>query len=501
LGAQPIVAPDLSLRSRDAWWLMAVGKLRAGSSIAQAKAATATIAQRIATAGEGHRNVVATVTPMHGGVPPKDADQVAPIGFLALAATGLILLICCANVSNMLLARAVRRRHEITVRRSVGATRGRVVRQLLTESLVLAVCASVAGLVAALWATDALTKALIPTADVSLDSHTVVFAIAIAAVTSLLFGTLPAVGATRGDLAVALRDGATLVDRRRSRVQGVLVVAQIALSLVLLVTSSMFLGGLYDASRLDLGFDASTRVLAASFDLGLQGYTPERTNAFLSTLTREVGALPGVTSVSVTNVVPLGNRRTGMDVKLDPRESDQTPAVNSGGLYSSVIRPGYFRTVGIDLVVGRDFTADDGPTRAGVVIVSEDFARRAWPGANPLGKHVIVGGEQPLAVVGVARTARTFAIGERLRPIVYRPQLQAQGERSLAVVVRSRGNAADLGPAIRTTVRRLDRDLPLYDVQTLGANRQTRLSDIALGSTLLGLIGAVSLLLASVCTS
>src|SRR5262249_9470251 len=154
-----------------------------------------------------HHGIVATIAPMRGGVPPKDAAQAAPIGFLASAATGLILLICCANVSNMLLARAVRRRHEITVRLSVGATRRRVVRQLLTESLVLAACASIAGLVAALWATDALTKALIPTADVSLEWHTIAFAILIAVATSLLFGTLPAIGATRGDLAVALRDG------------------------------------------------------------------------------------------------------------------------------------------------------------------------------------------------------------------------------------------------------------------------------------------------------
>src|SRR5262249_17575140 len=168
MGTQPFVAPDLSVRSRDAWWLMSVGKLRAGTSLAQAKAATATIARRIAAADSGGLGgLVAPTAPMRGGVPPKDADQAAPIGFLASAATGLILLICCANVSNMLLARAVRRRHEITVRLSVGATRRRVVRQLLTESLVLAGCASVAGLAAALWPPDALTKALIPTPAVS----------------------------------------------------------------------------------------------------------------------------------------------------------------------------------------------------------------------------------------------------------------------------------------------------------------------------------------------
>jgi predicted permease len=499
MGTQPIVAPDLPIKSRDAWWLQAVGQLSPGTSVTQASAAMSTIARRIAAADTGgHRGVIASVAAMRGGLPPKDTAEAAPIGLLASAATGLILLICCANVSNMLLSRAVRRRHEITVRLSVGATRSRVVRQLLTESIVLAACASGAGLVAALWATDALTRALIPTADVSLEWHTVAFAVLIAVVTAILFGTLPAIGATRGGLAAALRDAATLVDRRRSRLQGVLVIAQIALSLALLVTSSMFLGGLYDASRLELGFDASAHVLAASFNLALQGYTPERTNGFLTTLTRQVAALPGVTGVSVTTVVPLGNRRAGTDVKLPPSESDQTASLNSGGVFSSVVRPGYFRTVGIDIVVGRDFTTEDGPARPGVVIVSEDFARRAWPGANPLGRHVTVGGETPLTVVGVAHTARTFAVGERLRPIVYRPQLQAPDERDLSLIVRSVGNAADLGPSIRAAVRSLDRDLPLYDMQTLGANRESRLSDMALGSTLLGLIGAASLLLASV---
>jgi predicted permease len=499
LAMQPRVMPDLPIASRNAWWLGAIGQLREGVTIAHANTVARTVAARIAAQDPGHEKVTVKVSALHGGIEPKDAVQAAPIGFLAAVATSLILLICCANAANMLLARALGRRHEIAVRLSLGATRSRLIRQLLTEAIVLAGAASLLGLILSFWMTDAITRAILPTADVSLDANTVLFATAAAVLTGLVFGGIPAVHATRGDLATRLKDSRASIDRRRSRIQGALVVAQIALSLVLLATSGMFLGGLVRATRAELGFDASAHVIAASFDLGLQGYTPERAASFMATLTRDVAGLPGVTSVSATNVVPLGNRRASNDATLDANEAGAGHATSVEGIYDNIVRPGFFHAVGIDLVTGRDFDANDVASAPGVVIVSEDFARRAWGMASPIGKHVRVGGaSEPLTVIGVAHTALTFGLGERLRPLVYRSALQFPNDRNVTLLVRSPGDATTLAPAVRARLRALDANLPVYEVQSLGAYRESRLSDLALGSVLLGLIGGISLLLATV---
>jgi len=499
---QPRVAPDLPLSDGNNWWLSAMGKLKPGVSLSQAQAAVGTIAARIAARDSaGHANVSAAVFAMHGGVEPKDARQIVPVGALAAVATGLILLICCANVSNMLLGRAVGRRREIAVRLSLGATRGRVVRQLLTESMLLAAAASACGMILAVWATDTLASALLPTADVSPERHTIAFAVAAAAVTGLVFGLVPALHATRGDYASALKEGALGFDRRRSRLQGAFVVAQVSLSLVLLVASGMFLDGLLRAARADVGFDATSHVLATSFDLGMQGYTTERASAFITSLEREAAALPGVVEVSMTSVVPLGNTRRGMTVSLDPTDRDRASDFSSGGadVYDNIVRAGFFRTLGIALVAGRDFSATDVVGSPGVVIVSEDFARRAWPGADPLGKRLSTNGDKGpyLTVIGVARTVLTFGLGERLRPIVYRSHLQFPDARDVTLLVRSAGDATLLAPAIRRLVRGLDPNLPIYGVESLGQYRRQRLSDMAIGSSLLGIIGALAVSLAS----
>jgi len=259
------------LDSPNTWWLKAIGQLKPGVSFEQAKAAVATIGARIAHADSiEHGDVATTVARISGGVTPNTGQDVLPVAVLAAAATGLILLICCANVSNMLLARAVGRRREISVRLSLGASRARVVRQLLTEAAVLALAAGAAGLLIAQWATDLLTRAIPVPISVSPDRATIAFTIAAALVTGVVFSLVPSLHATRGDLAAALKDSMVGRDRRRSRLQNGFVVTQLSLSLVLLVTAGMFLSSLYRSTKRDVGFEATSRVLAASFDLGLQ---------------------------------------------------------------------------------------------------------------------------------------------------------------------------------------------------------------------------------------
>jgi predicted permease len=401
----------------------------------------------------------------------------------------------------MLLARGVGRRREIAVRRSLGATRGRVIRQLVGESMLLAALGAGVGLILSAWATDAMTTVLLPFVDAAPRPSVVAFAIAVATATALISGLVPALHATRADPATALKDSTIGFDPHRSRLQSAFVVAQVSLSLVLLVASGMFLDALYRASRTPLGFDATAHVLAASVDLDLQGYSPERATTFINTLESRAAALPGVTSVSTTNNVPLGETRVGVDIALDPHESDQTSAFSEGmSVYENVVRPGFFRTIGIDIAAGRDFSAADLPGSDGVIIVSEDFARRAWPGATPLGKHVsVTGATGPyLAVIGVARTALTFGVGERLRPIVYRSQLQAPSSRDVTLLVRSSGDATVLASMVRGVIRDLDGHLPIYALRSLGQYRRDRLSDMSIGSTLLGIVGGLAVILAGV---
>jgi len=489
------------LDSPNTWWLKAIGQLKPGVSFEQAKAAVATIGARIAQADSiNHGDVATTVAHISGGVTPNTGQDVLPVAVLAAAATGLILLICCANVSNMLLARAVGRRREISVRLSLGASRSRVVRQLLTEAAVLALGAGAAGLLIAQWATDLLTRAIPVPMQVSPDRATIAFTVAAALVTGVVFSLVPSLHATRGDLASALKDSIVGRDRRRSRLQNGFVVTQLSLSLVLLVTAGMFLSSLYRSTKLDVGFEATSRVLAASFDLGLQSYTPERSTTFVDALEERVRAIPGVIDVGVTNNVPMGERRIGAGVALDPRETGGAVTRESGDVYDNIVRPGFFKTLGIGIVRGRDLATTDRFEGEKVAIVSEDFARRAWPNSDPIGKHISEEGpEGPfMTVIGVVREALTYGVSERRRPTVYRSQLQFPNARELTLLVRSTGDAALLTRPVTQAIHALDANLPVFGVETLAQYRRDRLSEPTLGSAMLAVVGGLALLLACV---
>jgi predicted permease len=489
------------LDSPDTWWLKAIGQLKPGVSFEQAKAAVATIGARIARADSiNHGDVATTVARISGGVTPNTGQDVLPVAVLAAAATGLILLICCANVSNMLLARAVGRRREISVRLSLGASRSRVVRQLLTEAAVLALGAGAAGLLIAQWATDLLTRAIPVPIQVSPDRATIAFTVVAALVTGVVFSLVPSLHATRGDLASALKDSIVGRDRRRSRLQNGFVVTQLSLSLVLLVTAGMFLSSLYRSTKLDVGFEATSRVLAASFDLGLQSYTPEHSTTFVNELEARVRAMPGVIDVGVTNNVPMGERRIGAGVALDPRETGGAVTRENGDVYDNIVRPGFFKTLGIGIVRGRDFAATDRLESEQVAIVSEDFARRAWPNSDPIGKHISEEGpEGPfMTVIGVVREALTYGVSERRRPTVYRSQLQFPKARDLTLLVRTSGDATRLARPVTEAIHALDANLPVFGVETLAQYRRDRLSEPTLGSAMLAVVGGLALLLACV---
>jgi predicted permease len=493
---------DSLLTNRGTWWLEGLGRLAPGVSAERASAALATVAARIARADSaGHGTLTASVMRMRGGIGPNDGNDIVPVALLAATVTLLVLLIACANVSNLLLGRAVARRREIAVRLSIGAARSRIVRQLLTEALVLAALGSAAGLLLAGWASDLLASIIPAPLDLSLDGRVLAFSVAAAFATGVAFGLVPALHATRADVTAVLKNGAAIGDRSRARLQRAFVVAQVSLSLVLLVTAGMFLGQLYKASRVDVHFNATDRVLAASFDLGVQGYTAERANAFLEQLAARVAAMPGVEAVSFTNQVPMGERHIGTEITVQGDAAASRRFGERGGLevYESTIRPRYFETIGVPLARGRDFAVGDRVGAEPVAIVSEDFARAAWPTGDAIGKRISTQGERGpfMTIVGVAREAQTYGVAERRRPIVYVPQLQHPRVLDLTLLVRRASPAVSLAAPLRASFRELDRDLPLYDLQTLAQYRYDRGAESRLGSMLLSIFGTLALLLAT----
>lgn len=499
------------LTNRDFWWLRAIGRVAPNVPYERANAAVGAVAARIATVDPAeHKDITARLEPVRNGLSPGEGQDIYPVATLAAIVTALVLLIACANVSNLLLARGVSRRREIAIRRSIGAARFRIVRQLLTESILLALLATVAGLLLATWFSDILVSQLPVPLDISVDRRVLAFCVATAVVTGLTFGIVPAFHATRGDLTSVLKVGLTGFDRGRAKLQGAFVAAQLSLSLVLLATAGIFLSSLFRMSRIDVGFDATTRVLALSFDLGLQGYTPDRANTFINTLGGRAAGLPGVESVSFTNLPPLSGRVIGADLALDlDGRIDSTRFGEAAGVEVTwgTVRPGYFSTVGIPVLAGRDFSDADAIGAAPVAIVSERVAQHAWPGQIPLGKRIsFTGSRGPfMTVIGVARDAIVANNQRELRPQVYTPQRQRPATMDLTLLVRAASitaNGAADASALAASLRRLfsaiDPNLPVFAVQTLAQYREESTAEARLGSRLLSAFGLLALVLASV---
>jgi predicted permease len=488
-------------------WLTAVGRLADGKTVAEATAPMAAVAARLRSSDSIAYREVATARlfPASTGMRPNDMQDVAPVATLAAAVTLLVLLIACANVSNLLLSRAASRRREIGVRLSLGASRGRVIRQLLAEAVMLAAAGAAVGFVIALWATSILASIIPAPLDVRPDWRVLMFTAAAAVVTGIGFGVVPALHATRADLAAVLKDAVVGVDRRRSRLQNGFVVAQLSLSLVLLTMAGMFLGSLYKASHMDVHFDASDRVIAASFDMTLQGYDSASARDFLSRTRAAVVTLPGVRTASMADRPPMGNGRVSVEVFAVGRPAPfGTASVPRGhGAYYSAIDPGFFATVGIPLVRGREFNVSDVAGAARVAIVSEIYARMIWADTNPVGRQITIDAYRgdPITVVGVAREAFTVGIQRQLEepmPMVYRPLRQGPALRAVTVLLRADRDARPLAGPLYATFARLDPNLPLTRVQTLAAYRRDQSDESRLGSTLLAIFGGLALLLATV---
>ena len=415
---------------------------------------------------------------------PRERQQAWFGIFGVMAVMGSVLLVACANVANLLLGRATKRRREIAVRLALGAGRRRIVRQLLTESVLLSVCGGALGLMLARWATDILLS-ILPgldtqgnTAvflDVSLDWRILLFTALLSLVTGIAFGLVPALQTSRPDVISALKDEMpALAGRsRRFSFRNALVVTQVAVSLLLLIPSGLLIRNFWLAQSSDYGFSTEHRYVMA-VDLEGLGYDEKRRRSFRTDLLEQVRAVPGVRSATLADIVPLTGVNmvigleiegespgsSGPDVFTDNRQSlyalDQP-----GSLYLNSVETGYFQTFGIPFSQGRDFTLHDDQSSTDVVVVNETLARRLSPGGNALGKHLIERDQlnkqtRFMEVVGVVRDSKYLWPTERPRYFAYRP-LKQSTPGPVSLVVQSYGDRQAVTNSIRTVARSLDK--------------------------------------------
>ncbi|HTJ24302.1 MAG TPA: ABC transporter permease [Gemmatimonadaceae bacterium] len=479
-------------------WLATIGRLRDGITPQAADAALGVVARRIASADTAARGFDVRTYPAETGVPPGGAMKLLPIAGLCLAVTFALLLIACANLSNLLLARGIMRQREIAVRMAMGASRGRVVSQLLVEAALLGAIGAVLGTILATWAIDAFNAAgMLPVAvEAVLDVRVTVAVVSFALAATLLVGVAPAFDATRRDVNAGLKDGAHGLDRRRARTQHGLVIAQVALSVVLLVTAGLFVASLRKQERFELGFDTSDHVLSVAFNVDELGFSPARRDAFARQLRERAAGMPGVLSVAYADQLPLGELTVSTEFAIDSARG----SLASAHAFRTSVEPRYFSILGIGIRGGRSFTDDDRRGAEPVVIVSEAFARMAWPSGNAIGRRFTVGRSPGtrVTVVGVAADAYVWgAQAEAPRPLLYFPKAQDELGLGTHLLVRTARDARQLIPAIEREARLLDPAVPLFRVQTMAQYRNDRLGDPRNASRLMAIFGALALALAT----
>ena len=431
---------------------------------------------------------------------PDDARR-AFLGFtmLLFGAAGLVLVIASVNVGSMLSARAITRRREMALRTALGAGRGRLVRQLLTESLLLFLVGSIGGVAVAWFATGALERIPIPgdsslSLELSPDPRVYVFAVLVSLATGLLFGLAPALKGVERDITSRLRNDSAGSSARRSLAGNAIIVAQLALSLVLLVAAGLFTRALSDGARVDPGFEPNG-VATTYFNPESWGYDSTKAQRFYRDLRERVKSMPGVTAMTYADMLPLTMSTSGDFVRPDGpgREDDRAARVR---VSISAIDPGYFDVVGIPVGAGRAFVEQDDAKSQKVAVVNETLANRLWPGGGAIGRTFGLGSDRVL-VVGVARDSKYGTLTERATPFVYVPLAQnARPDQRL--MVRTALDPAALAPAIRDAVRALDPALPPPLVTTLRQETSIVLFPQRVAAMVTGVLGGVGLLLAAV---
>jgi predicted permease len=490
---------DQIFRSRQATWLFMGGRLKDGATIAQANAELAAIGAALQQEHPDTNEEMTFKSAPMSAFPGMTSVMAGFIGILMGIVT-LLLMIACVNLAGMLLARGAARTREMAVRIAIGAGPGRVVRQLLTETAVLFVTGGLAGLVLSRWLTS-LLLALLPQLPVPLyveitaDWRVVVFTVAMSLIAAVLCGLAPAIQARRTSLVPSLKSDALDSQPSRLRLRNIFVVGQVTMSLVLVVAAGLFMRALERAASMPTGFDAR-QVDVVSLDLALGRLTAQTGRQFASDLRERASALPGVVSATIATDLPLDGSRMGFGSARVPG----APAPQrDGGIQAdwNVVEPGFFRTLDVRLLKGRDFAETDNSSSPAVAIVNQAFARVAWPGQDAIGRQIEVDTSdqfRPVTVVGVADDARFMSVGEPAQPYIFMPLSQLYHGR-IHLLVKTTGRSAV--PEVRALVRSMNANLPVTEAMPLAQITALGTIPQRLVAAIAGTLGIVGMLLAA----
>jgi predicted permease len=480
-----------------------IGRLRDGVNLGGAEASLKTIASNLERAfpkDNASRSVA--LTPLaDAAVGVNNRTQIVLAGGLMMGVVSLVLLIACVNLANLLLAQAARREREIGLRAALGASQGRVMRQLLTESFVLAILSGAVGLAIAYGGRAVLWSFRPPfildgDIDLSFDSHVLFFTLSVALLTAVVIGLVPAIRAAKPNLIEVLKVGGRggTVGWTRSPFRSLLVVTEIALALVALVGAGLFIRSMQNAQRIDPGFE-SKNLFVFAFDLGALHYEEGRAQQYFRTAIDRAKASPGIESATIASNFPFGG---GLARTVFPEGQNEASGYRGTLTQLDDIAPNFFETLGIPLLLGRGFTDADRKDTKQVAIVSEAMAKQFWPNENAVGKRFHFFGEETLReVVGVARNTVVNVIGEEPQPLAYLPLTQDYAP-AVTMQVRTKGQPQAVIAEVRSQVQSLDTNLALTNLNTIGELIDQGLWAPRMGAVLLTGFGGVALLLAVV---
>ncbi|MGB0036206.1 MAG: ABC transporter permease [Candidatus Acidiferrales bacterium] len=496
---QPQVLPWEDIEERYPTFVHIMGRLKPGVTKAQAQAELSTLAvdfqKEFPNSEKGVGIFVAPVWEAHYGV--QDFLR-SVLGFLMIVAV-FVVLIACVNVANLLLARATSREREIAIRGAMGASRGRLVRQLLAESLLLALAGGVGGIFLAVWGTNLLTFFLPPVhlpigMDLRVDAPVLAFTLLLSLTTGITFGLAPAWRASRTDLNQSLKEGgrSSGASAGSHRLRDLLVVSEMVLATVLLVGAGLLLRSLRNAETVGPGFN-SNHVALAAFDLRTKGYSGEQAASFYDRLLERLRAYPGIESASLERYVPLWF--TGRSYSTT-RVENYTPGPNEDmGIDLNVVGPEYFKVTQIPLISGRDFSEQDRPGAPKVVIVNQTMANRFWPGQDASGHRVHIYSDWR-TIVGVARDIKYHRMNEPPESFIYLPELQVEGT-DANILVRSQLPTATVISAVRAAVLSLDSKVQPVETDDLAGLLHVSLFANRIAATIAAVLGALGMLLAA----
>jgi predicted permease len=506
------IMPDLTadgsaIDKRDNQWLMLDARLKPGVTRARAALLVNVVKKRLDDAFHKDDKTHEKVTLQQaGGLIGGSITPAFTLMAVLMIVVGLVLLVACANVANLLLARATGRQKEIAIRLAIGAGRRQLVRQLLIESFLLALAGAAVGFLLAAVSARAISSFKLPLPfpiafDFNVDWRVALFTLGLSVITALVFGLVPALRASRPDLVGSLKDGPAGFGRAsRSRMRNTLVVVQVSLSLVLLTTAGLFLRSLGNASSIDIGFKPAN-LLIMSVDPKIQNYSHDKTAQFLTQLRDRVSALPGVRSVSFVGIVPLSIGAAENKFGVDPAKG--RPAQNVIALVNT-IGAGYFQTMGIPLVRGRDFTPQDVTSNLGgqpAAIINQTMAAHLFPGQDPIGR-TLRQDKATYTIIGVVRNSKSRTIGEKPSDAAYL-FLNAAPEKATSffgttILVKTSMDPRVLESSVRQQIAALDPNMAVFNAETMQEHVDKSLLIPRISALLLGIFGAIGLTLAAI---